>query len=401
MLATIAGPGAPVVPEAAPLAGHALPIPYGQGDRSSGFFYDYPGRAHAILGGEARRVLNDPSYPAEQIKKWGASPVDGCGPIGYDNQGATIGDRLNTFVNAAAGDGMPVRLKTLGSKTIRPTGTEPYALWHFPLCPPGDLTAKKGSGLRNPLSASAKQTNATIKSIARFNELHTSLSKRIYEANATVLEKPSSGYRLYKSVPEHAQLGHLWKTFMTCLAYVESLRSPASLTQMNNVGDLSIYQFKPREPPTMPPCVDAWNAYTSFDSEAPDANVKASRERFSKPQEGDVVAKVLHGCLMTPDKEKLEAELRSPYQTFASYCGVNKILQSLTVQSMDDNGVAPAPGALWRNHATHDRPPACVPLFKAEYMHFGPIGNSTGGNLTTLMNCVDKSLEKDALWSAK
>jgi hypothetical protein len=179
----------------------------------------------------------------------------------------------------------------------------------------------------------------------------------------------------------------LWSRFMMCLAYTESLTT-ADTASSRHVAErydiekaegvkfyldpaqsnpkskfnIGLFQFSPDSGGNPQACLRAWN------------------QRFP-------------GCAMKTNSSFAEmvSALSSSRQTFNAFCGAVKITDMFAVQinttaagntdtaNRMDNGKL-LPSAL-----------RCVtPFFRvgASYNHFGPLQNSTGSNMKTLMDCT-------------
>lgn len=179
-----------------------------------------------------------------------------------------------------------------------------------------------------------------------------------------------------------------WSKFMGCLAYQESLtsadtsksesvarkyapsnyRKPAGVKfyedpYQDEVSRLNIglFQFTPNSSGNIGACLRHWNElYPSCQ-----VNTRAGR------------SELIH-------------HFGSDAQTMNAFCGVNKILQSFSIQVNTSKSVSTHPD----NQGGSSMKPAdsrCVsPFFYSgySYNHFGPLMNSTGSNLAKLMACA-------------
>jgi hypothetical protein len=171
----------------------------------------------------------------------------------------------------------------------------------------------------------------------------------------------------------------------SCLAYTESLgdadtntskkvankyspenyRRPAGVlfyedSYQPKVSRLNIgaFQFTPNGAGNINPCVKAWN-------------------------KKHVTCKIKENS----SQSELIKILGSSFQSFNLFCGVHKLIETYSIQVNTSKASATFPGNL--NRPAMDR---CVtPHFQAglAYNHFGPLQNSTGENLKSLMKCVN------------
>lgn len=82
--------------------------------------------------------------------------------------------------------------------------------------------------------------------------------------------------------------------------------------------------------------------------------------------------------------------LGSAKQTFNAFCGVNKILQTFSVQVNTTKTWATHPNNFHNGKLINGKDRCITPFIYSgrAYNHFGPLQNSTGSNLETLFNCV-------------
>lgn len=176
-----------------------------------------------------------------------------------------------------------------------------------------------------------------------------------------------------------------WSKFFSCLAYTESLstadtsssrkvaskyedssyRKPAGVKfyedpYQDEASKLNIglFQFTPNGGGNINPCLKSWND-------------------------------TYPGCRVETGSSKsdLIKVFGSTLQTMNSFCGVNKVVQTFSIQvnSSKSTAIHPSNSGLSKN----DR---CVsPWIYSGYAynHFGPLMNSTGSNLNKLISCVN------------
>lgn len=176
----------------------------------------------------------------------------------------------------------------------------------------------------------------------------------------------------YNKKLEKADMGgieQMWRRFFYCLAKEESLRNADSRIYEANArrlgivrpkgvvfhsdrmhvsgNSIGVFQFAPVMDGNIRPCIELWNEKFS---------------EFKIPLRGDikVAAKILG----------------SSAQAFNIFCGVNKVVQSFYVQINS------------RNLKYTNQEKRCVTFNKFAYLHFGPLMNSTGKNLESVLRCA-------------
>lgn len=217
-------------------------------------------------------------------------------------------------------------------------------------------------------------------------------SATIAKANkfASLHNQYRTGY-LAGDSSEKLKLERHWGAFFGCLAYAESLstadsasskkvasqegpsgyRKPAGVKFYNDPYqsassrlNIGLFQFTPKASGNINPCLKQWN------QDYPTCSTSASSK-------GDLI--------------KL---LGSSHQRFNAFCGVNKLLQTFSIQVNTRSTKHSHPN----NRASSGLKPSanrCVtPHFYAgwAYNHFGPLQNSTGSNMKKLFKCVSDSL---------
>lgn len=225
------------------------------------------------------------------------------------------------------------------------------------------------------------------------------LSKTINKVpSARVIEKMNTFANRYNQYREGAlqgdassftKLHRLWGRMMMCLAYTESLTSANTKTSDRVAAsvapsgyrrpagvlfyedpyqdaasklNLGLYQFTPNAGGNINSCIRQWN------------NIYPQCQISTKASQAEMIR-----------------ILGSSYQTFNAFCGVNKVIQTFTVQVNTTSSSATHPNN--KNSNGSLKPPAerCVSLhFQAgkAYNHFGPFQNSTGSNLEEMLNCT-------------
>lgn len=186
-----------------------------------------------------------------------------------------------------------------------------------------------------------------------------------------------------------AKLHRLWGRMMMCLAYTESLtsantrssdrvaasvapsgyRRPAGVLFYEDPAqsadsklNLGLYQFTPSAGGNINSCIRQWN------------NIYPSCQVSTKASQSEMIR-----------------VLGSSFQTFNAFCGVNKVIQTFTVQVNTSRSSATHPANKKADGTLKAPADRCVSLhFQAgkAYNHFGPFQNSTGSNLEELMDCT-------------
>ncbi|WP_372654474.1 hypothetical protein [Halobacteriovorax sp.] len=181
------------------------------------------------------------------------------------------------------------------------------------------------------------------------------------------------------------QLIKTWSKFFSCLAYTESLSTAdtssskrvAAKYENNNYRkpagvkfyedpyqdeasklNIGLFQFTPNGGGNINPCLRSWN--NRYPSCAVDT--KSS-------------------------KSKLIEVFGSAYQTMNAFCGVNKVVQTFSIQLNSSKSTAVHP-----SNSSVSKADRCVsPWIYSGYAynHFGPLMNSTGSNLNKLISCVN------------
>lgn len=165
------------------------------------------------------------------------------------------------------------------------------------------------------------------------------------------------------------RLGSLWRKFFYCLAKEESLSNPDNKIYDLNAkrfgirrprgvvfhsdkqhvsgNSIGVFQFAPVMNGNIRPCIELWNE---------------KYPAFKLPLSGDL---------------KLAAKiLGDSSQAFNIFCGVNKVVQSFYVQINS------------KNFKYVNSEKECVTFNRDAYMHFGPLMNSTGRNLESVLKCA-------------
>lgn len=241
----------------------------------------------------------------------------------------------------------------------------PTSISGFPMC------RVTSSSLTHTIGSNRVPAQSVINKLNQFTDRYNNFRKGILEGDL------------------EAEIGmnKLWTRFMSCLAYTESLttadnnasfnvankyapsnyRKPAGVKfyedpLQNEASRLNIglFQFTPTASGNINPCLRQWNAQN------PSCQVATNSSRA-----------------------ELIRVMGSSFQTFNAFCGVNKIQQSFAMQVNSNKTSSTHP----ENFSGGMKSPQnrCVtPFFLSgrSYNHFGPLQNSTGKNLDSLMTCA-------------
>ncbi|ATH08242.1 hypothetical protein BIY24_09850 [Halobacteriovorax marinus] len=239
------------------------------------------------------------------------------------------------------------------------------------------------SGLaQRPLCHSTR--SSLVKTLKKSNRVPSSavIAKlNAFESKVNLLREEM----LEGSEESRMKLVKTWTKFFSCLAYTESLtssetsssrrvaakyehdnyRKPAGVKfyedpYQDEASKLNIglFQFTPNGRGNINPCLKSWNDLY------PSCSVSTSAS-----------------------KRELIEVFGSSLQTMNAFCGVNKVVQTFSIQTNSSKSSATHP--LNSGRAKQDR---CVsPWIYSGYAynHFGPLMNSTGSNLNKLISCVN------------
>lgn len=241
----------------------------------------------------------------------------------------------------------------------------------------------ENSLISHPLCLSSEKTLTKSLGSSKVPDSHTiKLLNDFASTHNNYREKAIKGDKSAK-----AKLAVIWSRFSSCLSFIESLTtadSPASYRLADRYGpddytkptgvkfyydkwqpepsrlNIGLYQFTPNRSNNIHTCLNDWN------------------QRYVE-------------CKITDRTDSHLIKLvGSSLQRFNSFCGANKIVQTFSVQI----NTGRASSTHISNQGTQGLKPAkdrCVtPHFRAglAYNHFGPLQNSTGKNLKSLMSCV-------------
>lgn len=291
--------------------------------------------------------------------------VDSC-EVELDGQN-TFADRIAYYVNKHT---TPTRahiahLSRFYNISADLSSHQEVSLYSQPFC------RVTSSTLASTIGSSRVPNSSTISLLNQFvNKFNDLRSKTLRGDNEAELE-----------------INQLMTRFMSCLAYTESLttadnprsqrvaqkyapagyRKPAGVNfyedpLQNEASRLNIglFQFTPTGSGNINPCLRHWNEFN------PSCSVATNSSR-----------------------SELIKVIGSPQQTMNAFCGVNKLLQTFAIQVNTTSTRNTHPD----NYSNGMKPSSqrCVtPFFFSgwAYQHYGPLMNSTGKNMNSLMSCV-------------
>jgi hypothetical protein len=232
------------------------------------------------------------------------------------------------------------------------------------------------SSLTHTIGSNRVPAQATITKINQFSNMHNGY-----------LDTMSKGTAAQKKDAE-VKLNQLWSKFMGCLAYQESLTTADTTTSKNVSAKYSPSSY--RKPAGVKFYEDA------LQPEASRLNIGLFQ--FTPTASGNVNACLRHwnhlypkcGVKTNATRAELIHAFGSNFQSMNAFCGVNKVIQTFTVQANTNktSGTHPSNVTSGKFKAAGER---CVtPFFLAgrAYNHFGPFQNSTGKNLDALLTCT-------------
>jgi hypothetical protein len=182
------------------------------------------------------------------------------------------------------------------------------------------------------------------------------------------------------------ELSKTWTRFFSCLAYTESLSTADSSSSIRVANKNSPSGY--RKPAGVKFYEDP------YQDEASKLNI--GMFQFTPKGGGNINAclkswnNLYPSCQVATNssKNELVKVFGSTLQTMNAFCGVNKIVQTFSIQMHSSKSYASHPSNSGRSKS--DR---CVTPFIYSgyaYNHFGPLMNSTKSNLNKLMSCVMK-----------
>ena len=192
-----------------------------------------------------------------------------------------------------------------------------------------------------------------------------------------------------------AELLSIWSRFFSCLGYTESLssgdsansvrvakkyspvgyRKPAAVEFYEDPNqdqesrlNIGMFQFTPSSSGNIQSCLKAWN---------------------------EVHKKTAPSCLLNikGNQEEMIKILGSSLQSFNTFCGIHKLIQTFAVQVNTTKTSATHPYNLVNGKLLPAEQRCVSPHFLAgkAYNHFGPFQNSTGTNLDKFYSCIEQS----------
>lgn len=296
-----------------------------------------------------------------------------------DGQSPTFGHRIAREV-----------VRHLGADQVRFTG---YFDQIFKVEPGNDPSAV--SLVSHPLCEETRTTLSTT--LRRSNGLTDS---EIDHVNAFVNYANAAREAVLADPSDTLQALRTWTALGTCLAYAESLGDPDTPTsrsraqQLLGVGfdkpdgvkfyydrgheneasrwNIGLFQFVPFPDGNIQPCLVSWQAQG-----LPGGQVRNNL-----------------------DLKDMGRFVGSAGQSFNAFCGINKIVQTLTINALTTDATFTHPS----NRVRGELKPStqrCVSLHnRRAYAHFGPLirtSSSTAGytsNLEKVMSCVSAALEE-------
>lgn len=245
-------------------------------------------------------------------------------------------------------------------------------------------THAKASLISHPLCRATRATltdtigsqrvpnNTVIAQLNEFSDRHNSLRERVIND---------------QDVDAEIELNQLWTRFMSCLAYTESLTT-ADISSSHNVAR----KYAPagyQKPSGVKFYEDPWQPEAS--------RLNIGLFQFTPTASGNVNPCLRHWNEMYPqctvatnaNRAELIRVFGSSYQTFNAFCGVNKLLQTFAIQ-LNSNVQRNTHPDNYTNGMKRAQNRCVTPFFFSgwAYNHFGPLMNSTGSNLSTLMTCT-------------
>jgi hypothetical protein len=227
------------------------------------------------------------------------------------------------------------------------------------------------SSLRSTIGSSRVPNSSVISLLNEFSQEHNNLRNRSSDGN----------------VQAEIELNQLWTRFMSCLSYTESLTSADNSSSRSVANKYAPSNY--RKPAGVKFYEDPYQDQAS--------KLNIGLFQFTPNARGNVNACLRHwnemngSCQVSTrsSQSELIRVFGSGYQTFNAFCGVNKILQTFSIQVNTTSSRSTHP-----QNTSGGRKPAsqrCVtPFFYSgwAYNHFGPLMNSTGRNMEKLIRCV-------------
>lgn len=227
------------------------------------------------------------------------------------------------------------------------------------------------SSLSSTIGRSRVPNSSVISLLNDFSQEHNHLRERLSDGD----------------VQAEIELNQLWTRFMSCLSYTESLTTADNSSSRSVANKYGPSNY--RKPAGVKFYEDPYQDAAS--------RLNIGLFQFTPNARGNVNACLRHwndlnsSCQVSTrsSQSELIRVFGSGYQTFNAFCGVNKILQTFSIQINTTSSRSTHP-----QNTSGGRKPAsqrCVtPFFYSgwAYNHFGPLMNSTGRNMEKLMRCV-------------
>lgn len=227
------------------------------------------------------------------------------------------------------------------------------------------------SSLSSTIGSSRVPNSSVISLLNEFSQEHNNLRDRSSDGDTQA----------------EVELNQLWTRFMSCLSYTESLTTADNSSSRSVASKYGPSNY--RKPAGVKFYEDPYQDAAS--------RLNIGLFQFTPNARGNVNACLRHwnemngSCQVSTGSSQSELirVFGSGYQTFNAFCGVNKILQTFSIQVNTTSSRSTHP-----QNTNGGRKPAaqrCVtPFFYSgwAYNHFGPLMNSTGSNMEKLMRCV-------------
>lgn len=229
--------------------------------------------------------------------------------------------------------------------------------------------------------------------------LTTTLQKSSRVPAQSVIDKMNTWVNRYNSLRTRSLQGDelaqkdllaLWGKFMGCLSYKESLTT-ADSSKSHSVSD----KYSPsnyRKPAGVKFYEDP------YQTEASRLNIGLFQ--FTPTASGNINACLRHwnelypSCTVSTSASRADLirTFGSSFQTMNAFCGVNKIIQSFAIQVNTTKTSSTHPSNKSGSGLKSAGNRCISPFFYSGYTynHFGPLMNSTGENLNSLMSCALK-----------
>lgn len=299
-------------------------------------------------------------------------PVDQCTSEKTGEPMDQFADQIS-FNVANMLEPVPVAIGSIGGVFGAPSDDAAYnpsSLMSHPLC---NVSA---SSLKKTLKKIPDQ--ATIYKMNKFSKEMNELRNRAIAGDTAA----------------KAELQKKWTKVFSCLSYTESLSSGDS-TRTRSIANqvvpddyerpsgvafnldpaqppvsklnVGMYQFTPNSAGNIKSCLKAWNA------------MNAGKQSCQVKEKGS--------------QDEMIKLLGSSHQSFNSFCGVHKVVETFAIQAYTKKASATHPSNLTSAGLKAPANRCVTPYFYAgwAYNHFGPLQNSTGANTKELHACIENA----------